>query len=139
MKNLALGKKTSGGPDVFRGRSPSLANDGISYSATYAQCFTSEKNPPPWWMVDLGARAFIEKVSIWSIVEVFTVDVRAGFDSAERGENNPACMQNVQLSMTERVDINCPIHTVAQYVSVIHNVKERLRICEVEVYGFYVI
>lgn len=136
MKNLALRKQTSG-PDVFRGRLPSLANDGVSSNATYAQCFTSMNYSPPWWMVDLGAHAVIQKVSIWSIHIEYTVDISAGPTSTNRGADNLICVKDVKLLLNQRNDFSCPAYTIAQFVSVIANYRVHLRLCEVEVYGFY--
>ncbi len=126
------------GSDVFQGRLTSFANDGAIYAGGHGKCFTSAKKPPPWWMVDLGARAVIEKVYIWTIHKVFKVDVRAGLTETDRGENNPVCMQGVVLFVNHRNDIHCPAGTIAKHVSVIVNYEAHVRLCEVEVYGMYV-
>ncbi len=91
----------------------------------------------PWWMVDLGAPAVIEKIFIWSIHKEFTVDVSAGRTNTNRGADNIICAKDVKLLVNQRNDFSCPVFTIAQYVSVIANYRVHLRLCEVEVYGTY--
>ncbi len=84
-----------------------------------------------------GARAVIQKVSIWSGHIENTVDVNAGPTNTNRGADNLTCAKDVKLLLNQRNDFSCPAYTIAQYVSVIANYRVHLRLCEVEVYGTY--
>ena len=88
-------------------------------------------------MVNLGARAVIKKVSIWSVLSEKIVDIKAGFYHSYNGNDNPPCVQAAKLVSSRRNDYICPAQTLAQYVSVIAYNNVYLRLCEVEVYGWY--
>ncbi len=135
LKNIAL-NKTSISSAVRKSRNGSLATDG-TITGSRESCFTTQKVNRPWWMVNLGAKAVIKKVSIWSVLSEKKVNIHAGFYHGHNGNNNPFCVQAAKLVSSRRNDYICPAQTLAQYVSVIAYNNVYLRLCEVEVYGWY--
>ena len=69
------------------------------------------------------------------------LDVRVGNSSDNGGIGNPPCQLNSTFPIDSNIlNVNCAENTVARYVTInaSSDSYKFLRICELEVYGFYV-
>ena len=128
----------------MEGGNASLAVDGNNATG-YFICTRSTLEVKPWLRIDLLSTAAIRFVRVHSMEakhrEMRNIDVRAGNSSENGGKGNPPCQLDLAFPIYGNIlDVNCPEDTVARYVTINTSSDdyEILRICELEVYGFYV-
>ena len=143
LDNIALGKP-SALSSIDDGSNASLAVDGNTATGL-SICASSKVEINAWLRVDLLASAVIRSIRILSYEAQYRVmeniDVRAGNSSDNGGKGNPPCQSNVAFpSDSNIVEVKCPENTVARYITIYTSSSsyDYLRICELEVYGFYV-
>lgn len=117
------------------------ANDG-NKSGDHSVCAITTQTPSPWWLVDLGDVAIIERIAVksgstWKTQIINPFDIRVGNDNRNGGINNPFCAASVTLPAGEMKTFTCPTTMMGRYVSIHINRNDYLQLCEVEVYGLY--
>ncbi len=104
-------------------------------------CSTTKHGAGQWWMVDFGARAYIESVSISPLTvccldRLKNFDIRIG-DTRNKTANN-ICRKNAKVTVKETKSFKCDQPLVGRYLYIVNNANNRLSLCEVEAYGTYV-
>ena len=144
VKNIALGK-TSSLSSTLVDYFPTYANDGNrngSGNGSYMACAISHNSSSPWWQVDLGDVAIIERIAVKTLstpsyILINPFDIRVGNDNRNGGIDNPFCAASLTLPPKDMKTFTCPTRMMGRYVSINLNRKEFLIVCEVEVYGWY--
>ena len=136
-----MGKTTKNKPESSK-YSSSLAVDGIfktkstNHSCTQTTCCKIK----PWWRVDFGSTALVYALNITRIedcceVRVSDFNVRVGDSDVGRGQHNALCQQNIAVAPLKSAVFICNPPMYGRYLYIQTNVKKKLSLCEVEVYG----
>ncbi|XP_078374553.1 uncharacterized protein LOC144658099 isoform X3 [Oculina patagonica] len=128
----------------------SSTSDELKYAATNAvdgdrngkvedkSCSQTDYTNNQWWRVDLGKSLWVEKVLIANQRNphhktLDDVDIRIGDHKGVARERNPLCRQGLQVPKKPWL-YSCAEPMLGKYVYIILNKKEKLTLCEVEVY-----
>ncbi len=111
----------------------------LGYKGTL--CSTTKEGPGAWWMVDFGAKAQVESVTIsprtdCCLLRLRDFDIRIG--NTKSATANAFCRKNAKLAAEQTENFKCDKPQVGRYLYIITHVEDRLTLCEVNVRGFYV-
>ena len=93
-------------------------------------------------MADFGAKAHIDSVSITPrtgccVGRLHDFDIRIGDINNEKANN--FCKKNANIADEQTANFKCNQQQVGRYLYIVtHVVNQKLTLCEVEAYGFYV-
>ncbi len=118
-----------------------MAVDGSRLGYRIRMCSVNVKGIGEWWMADFGAKAYIKSVSITPRTgccynRLLDFDIRIG-DTKNETANN-ICRKSAKVTVEETVSFICQQGLLGRYLYIIMNIDEKLSLCEVEAYGFYV-
>ncbi|XP_064911339.1 uncharacterized protein LOC135578892 isoform X2 [Columba livia] len=132
--NVALGRPVAQSSALNDGTSAANAVDGSSDGS----CAHTEKEPEPWWYVDLGARHAVYAVTVtnrrdccWE--SLLGAQVHVGDSLVDHGKRNPVCGVILDTGPGSASTVCCN-GLPGRYVSIIIPGREDfLVLCEVEV------
>ncbi|XP_010567630.1 PREDICTED: alanine aminotransferase 1 [Haliaeetus leucocephalus] len=138
-QNLALRRPAAQSSTAGRAGSAVNAVDGNrDGNWRHGSCSQTEREPEPWWTVDLGRRRAVEAVVVRNRLDccwhrLKGARVHVGDSLAGHGTNNPICGTITDTSPGSTSTVCC--HGLrGRYVTVtIPGREERLSLCEVEV------
>ncbi|XP_077323573.1 uncharacterized protein LOC143958005 isoform X2 [Lithobates pipiens] len=142
FRNVALNGAASQSSTFSSSGEAGNANNGsLANNHIMGQCSITQREPSPWWMVDLGTPYRIFSVVITNRVlecckeRIIGAEIRIGSSEEHGGALNPRCGVITSMESGESVFFSCK-GMVGRYVTVtIPGRTEHLILCEVQVFG----